>query len=102
MGRKPVHLYAIAPWNGFEEFVRQTVLSVDGKRGEWRDDIHYDKLVFPRAKHVADDRYAIGYVGIAYINAAVKVLPLSETASGPSMAPTLRMSHSLLPTRLTA
>src|SRR5439155_912691 len=36
---KPVHLYGIKPWNGFEEFVRQRVLSSGGKRGEWRDDI---------------------------------------------------------------
>jgi phosphate transport system substrate-binding protein len=85
---KPIHVYAIAPWNGFEEFVRQKILSTDGKRGEWREDIHYDKLVFPLAKRVADDRYGIGYSGIAYIDAPVKVLPLGETANGPFVAPT--------------
>ncbi|WP_260435911.1 PstS family phosphate ABC transporter substrate-binding protein [Burkholderia sp. Bp9143] len=85
---KPVHVYAIKPWNGFEEFVRQRVLSADGKRGEWRDDIHYDKLVFPLAKDVADDRYGIGFSGIAYIDAPVKMLPLGESDSGPFTAPT--------------
>ena len=35
----------------------------DGKRGEWRTDIGYDKLVFPLAGHGAEDRYAIGYAG---------------------------------------
>ncbi|MFP3566498.1 PstS family phosphate ABC transporter substrate-binding protein [Paraburkholderia sp. SIMBA_030] len=85
---KPVHVYAIKPWNGFEEFVRQRVLSTDGKRGEWRDDIHYDKLVFPLAKNVADDRYGIGFSGIAYIDAPVKMLPLGQSDSGPFVAPT--------------
>lgn len=85
---KPVHVYAIKPWNGFEEFVRQRVLSANGQRGEWRDDIHYDKLVFPLAKDVAVDRYGIGYSGIAYIDAPVKMLPLGESDNGPFVAPT--------------
>lgn len=85
---KPVHVYAIKPWNGFEEFVRQRVLSTDGQRGEWRDDIHYDKLVFPLAKDVADDRYGIGYSGIAYIDAPVKMLPLAVSDNAPFVAPT--------------
>ncbi|CAB3657737.1 PstS family phosphate ABC transporter substrate-binding protein [Paraburkholderia rhynchosiae] len=85
---KPVHAYAIKPWNGFEEFIRQRVLSVNGERGEWRDDIHYDKLVFPLAKNVADDRYGIGFSGIAYIDAPVKMLPLAASCNGPYVAPT--------------
>jgi hypothetical protein len=36
---RPIHAYGIKPWNGFEEFVRQRVLSKEGKRGEWREDI---------------------------------------------------------------
>ena len=84
---KPVHAYAITPWNGFEEFVRQRVLSIDGKRGEWRGDIHYDKLVFPMARHAVEDRYAIGYTGIAYVDAPVKMLALGEADAGPFLAP---------------
>lgn len=85
---QPVHLYAIKPWNGFEEFIRQRVLSADGQRGEWRDDIHYEKLVFPLAKDVANDRYGIGFSGIAYIDAPVKMLPLGQSDGGPFVAPT--------------
>jgi phosphate transport system substrate-binding protein len=85
---KPIHLYGIKPWNGFEEFVRQRVLSVGAKRGEWRDDIAFEKVVFPVAKKVGDDPYGIGYSGIAYIDAGVKVLPLADTADGPAQAPT--------------
>ena len=75
---KPIKPWGIKPWNGFEEFVRQRVLSVGDKRGEWREDIGYEKVVFPMAKRVAEDRYAIGYSGIAYIDQPVKVIPVSE------------------------
>lgn len=85
---KPIHLYGIKPWNGFEEFIRQKILSIDGKRGEWREDVNFDKVVFPVARRVEDDRYGIGYSGIAYIDAGVKMLPLAENRNGPFYAPT--------------
>jgi len=85
---QPVHIYGIQPWNGFEEFVRQRVLSLPGKRGEWRDGIHYDKVVFPIARQVAEDRYGIGYSGLAYLDAGVKMLALAADGSGPYYAPT--------------
>ena len=85
---KPIHVYGIQPWNGFEEFIRQKVLSVDGKRGEWREDIKFDKQVFPAAGRVEDDRYGIGYSGVAYIDSGVKMLPLAAKAGGPFYAPT--------------
>jgi phosphate transport system substrate-binding protein len=85
---KPIHAYGIQPWNGFEEFVRQRVLSRDGNRGEWRDGIHYDKVVFPVARQVAEDRYGIGYSGLAYIDAGVKMLALAVDAKGPYYSPT--------------
>ena len=74
---KPIKLYGIKPWNGFEEFVRQRVLSVGDKRGEWRDDINFEKVVFPMARHMAEDRYGIGYSGVAYFDAPIKVIALS-------------------------
>jgi phosphate transport system substrate-binding protein len=85
---KPVKLYGIKPWNGFEEFVRQRVLSVGDQRGEWREDIAFEKVVFPVAKKVSGDRYGIGYSGIAYIDAGVKVIPVIEKAGGLPQAPT--------------
>jgi phosphate transport system substrate-binding protein len=85
---KPIHMYGVKPWNGFEEFVRQRVLSLPGKRGEWRDGINFEKVVFPLASRVAQDRYGIGYSGIAYIDAGVKVLPLSENKREGFYAPT--------------
>jgi phosphate transport system substrate-binding protein len=85
---KPIHLYGIKPWNGFEEFVRQRVLSVDGKRGEWRDGIKFEKLVFPMAKDIAADRFSIGYSGMAYTDAPVKLVPLVEKEGDAPQAPT--------------
>ena len=84
---KPIHIYGIKPWNGFEEFIRQRVLSAGGRRGEWRDDINFDKVVFPVAGRVEADRYGIGYSGLAYIDSAVKLLPLSHHDGGPYYAP---------------
>jgi phosphate transport system substrate-binding protein len=75
---KPIHVYGVKPWNGFEEFVRQRVLSREGKRGEWRDDLHLDPVVFPIARRVAEDRYGLGYAGLAYLDAPVRVLALAE------------------------
>src|SRR5258706_880684 len=85
---KPIKAWGIKPWNGFEEFVRQRVLSVGDKRGEWREDINYEKVVFPMAKRVAEDRYALGYSGIAYIDQPVKVIPVSAGTGKPFEAPT--------------
>lgn len=84
---KPVNLYGIAPWNGFEEFVRQRVLSVDGKRGEWRDNITMDATFFAVARRVAADPYALGYTGLSAIDSEVKILPVS-TGEGPALSPT--------------
>ena len=84
---KPIHIYGVQPWNGFEEFVRQRVLSTDGRRGEWRDGIQFDKVVFPIAGRVAQDRYSIGYAGLAYVDRPVKLLALAADPAGPYVAP---------------
>jgi phosphate transport system substrate-binding protein len=85
---KPINVYGIKPWNGFEEFVRQRILSKADKRGEWRDGIAFEKVVFPMAKRVADDRYGIGYSGVAYVDQGVRVLPLVADAADGPQAPT--------------
>jgi phosphate transport system substrate-binding protein len=85
---KPVHVYAIKPWNGFEEFVRQRVLSTPGQRGEWRKDLDFADLVFPIAGSVAKDRYALGYTGLAYLDAPVKVIALQAEPGGPAIPAT--------------
>ena len=85
--KKPIHLIGVEPWNGFEEFVRQRVLSVPGTRGEWNDGVAFAKTVFPISKSVADDPYALAYDGLAYLR-DVKVLSVGATDSGPFYSPT--------------
>jgi phosphate transport system substrate-binding protein len=84
----PIHAYGIKPWNGFEEFVRQKILSKEGLRGEWRDGVKFEKVVFPMAKLVAADRTAIGYSGVAYLDDSVRVLPLAVKAGEAPIPPT--------------
>ena len=57
-------------------------------RGDWRTDMNFEKVVFPLAQNVAKDRYALGYSGLAYLDAPVKVLPLASDAAVPATAPT--------------
>jgi phosphate transport system substrate-binding protein len=91
---KPIHIVGIKPWNGFEEFVRQRVLSANGKRGEWRGDASPDPnvtlldTVFKAASSVASDKYALGYTGMAYVDSAVKLLALSDHDDSPAYSPT--------------
>jgi phosphate transport system substrate-binding protein len=84
----PIRAYGIKPWNGFEEFVRQRALSRGNARGEWRDGVSFEKVVFPMAKLVAGDRAGIGYSGVAYLDDAVRVLPIAPTAGEAPVAPT--------------
>lgn len=83
---KPVHLYGIKPWNGFEEFVRQRVLSTPGHRGEWNDSIAYDKTFFAIARRVAADPLGLGYTGLSAIDSEVKIVPVSADG-GPALSP---------------
>lgn len=75
---RPIHVYAIKPWNGFEEFFRQRILDVNGKRGHWRHGIHLAPTVFPIAKQVAADPDGIGYTGLAFVDAPVKVIAVGS------------------------
>lgn len=84
---KPIHVWAVKPWNGFEEFVRQRVLSTGKQRGEWRSDLNFTDTVFPISPHVAGDRYAIGYAGLAYVGDGVKLLAVSADDSANFVSP---------------
>ncbi len=84
---KPIHVWGVKPWNGFEEFIRQRALSVGAKRGEWRQDINFTETVFPLSPAVAADPYALAYSGLAYIGDDVKLLDLVPPTGGPTVAP---------------
>lgn len=84
---REIKVYGIKPWNGFEEFIRQRVLSLGAKRGEWREDIHMDPVVFPVARRVAADKDALGYTGLSVVDSAVKIIPVGVEDGGPFLAP---------------
>jgi phosphate transport system substrate-binding protein len=84
---KPIDVWAVKPWNGFEEFVRERILSTEGQRGEWRPDLNFVETVFPIAPHVSQDRYALGYAGVAYINDGVKLIAVTSNEAGPFVPP---------------
>jgi len=88
---KKIEVYAVKPWNGFEEFVRERVLctgDVTYKRGEWRKDLHFSETVFPISPAVACDKYAIGYSGLAYLTPGVKLIAVSDSETGRIVPPT--------------
>lgn len=86
--KRPVHLYGIAPWNGFEEFVRQRVLSTGGKRGEWNEHATFDPTFFNVARRVANDPNALGYTGLSAIDSEVKIVPVKVSQEVPAVSPT--------------
>jgi len=96
---KPVHLFGIKPWNGFEEFIRQRVLSTPGHRGEWNAAaVHYDETFFALARRVANDPLALGYTGLSAVDSEVKIVPVSangEPAQLPSYENVARATYPL-------
>ena len=82
--KRPIHVYGIKPWNGFEEFVRERVLNRGSIRGHWRRGMHFSRTVFPVARRVAADPDGIGYTGLAFVDAGVKILALGHGADAVS------------------
>jgi phosphate transport system substrate-binding protein len=80
---RDIHACAVKPWNGFEEFFRQRVLSTAKGRGEWRGDLTFDELIFPMTTHVSRDDAGISYTGFAYLMTGVKVVAVAEDERGP-------------------
>ena len=81
---RPIHVYGIKPWNGFEEFVRERVLDRAGHRGHWRKGMRFTRTVFPLAQRIAADPEGIGYTGLAFVDAGVKILALGRGAQARS------------------
>jgi len=88
---KPIHVYGVKPWNGFEEFVREKVLSVGDKRGEWSDTMDLsNKVIMPIPLWVGWDKYGISYSGMAFITESTKPIAVAENPNGPYYAPTYK------------
>jgi ABC-type phosphate transport system substrate-binding protein len=88
---KPIHAYGIKPWNGFEEFFRERVLSSGEKRGEWSSRVNFvSDVVMPVPLWVNWDPYGIAYSGIVYTTAGTKTLALAVSPRGRYYAPTYK------------
>jgi ABC-type phosphate transport system substrate-binding protein len=88
---RPIHAYGIKPWNGFEEFIRERILSVGNERGEWGKQVDFvSDVVMPVPLWVAWDPDGIGYSGVVYMTEGTKPLALSVTPHGPYVAPTYK------------
>ncbi|KAJ5167591.1 uncharacterized protein N7482_003185 [Penicillium canariense] len=94
LGKSPINIYGIKPWNGFEEFIRQRVLSYNGRSGiavnNTAKDPHvtWDATVFNMSRYVANDPAGIAYTGLAYIDRPVKVLGTTNPTTGNLVTPT--------------
>lgn len=85
---KPIHVYAITPWDGIEEFMRQRVLNFGGKRGEWTKDGSFDEDGIGLADKVSADPYGITYEGIGLVNPGTnRMVPVAENAGDPFVEP---------------
>jgi phosphate transport system substrate-binding protein len=77
---KPIHLYGVQIPNGYDTFIVQRVLA----DGQWRDGIKTDKTVIPLSDHVAADKYALSYTGLAWnTSPGTKVLKLAVHEGDP-------------------
>lgn len=65
---KQIRVYAIKPYDGIEEFMRQKVLSVDGKRGEWTTAASFEDDGILMADHVSADPLGITYESVGLVN----------------------------------
>lgn len=76
---KPIHLVGVKIPNGFEYFLNRTVLL----GGTWKANITTRDTVFELATIVSLDPQAIGYTGLAYLNASVKLIALGKEGDWP-------------------
>jgi len=79
---RPINLIGVQIPNGFEYFLNRTVLL----GGKWKENITTRPTVFELATLVANDPNSIGYTGLAFLNATVKQLQLSEGGGWPYTA----------------
>jgi phosphate transport system substrate-binding protein len=76
---KPIHVIGVQIPNGFELFLNRTILL----EGSWKSTIITRPTVFELATLVSLDPLAIGYTGLAFLNATVKLLALAPNGGWP-------------------
>jgi len=76
---RKINLVGVQIPNGFEYFLNRTVLL----GGTWKANITTRPTVFELATLVSNDPNSIGYTGLAFLNATVKQLSLSQGGGWP-------------------
>jgi len=76
---KPIHVIGVQIPNGFELFLNRTILL----EGSWKSTIITRPTVFELATLVSLDPLAIGYTGLAFLNATVKLVALAHNGGWP-------------------
>jgi len=82
---QPIHLIGVQIPNGFELFLNKTILL----GGTWKSNILTRPTVFELATLVAQDPLAMGYTGLAFLNASVNQLSLFREGGWPYVQPTI-------------
>ncbi len=85
----PIHVVGAASWRGGESaraaVIRERILSVEGRRGEWRDDLDAAQGSEAQVPElVAADRHAIGFTGMGHLLPSTRAVALAPEARGPS------------------
>jgi phosphate transport system substrate-binding protein len=76
----PIGVYGLTgDSTGVSEWFRDRVLL----KGKYRDSVTEQTSAQDLIQRIGDDRYGIGFTGVAYLTPNVKVVPLAETDAGP-------------------
>jgi len=89
---KPIHVVGASAWNHEESAraitIRDKVLSVGGKPGQWRDDLPSRGSEAEVPEQVAADPYAIGFTGMGHLVKGTKTVALSDGSDASFYGPT--------------
>ncbi len=84
-GSSPISLYGRNSASGTYSFFKERAL----KNGDFKDEVKEQPGSASVVQGITEDRYGLGYSGIAYSTSGVRVLALAETTKGPFVEPTL-------------
>ena len=87
---KPIALYGRNKISGTNKFFLEHALFNGSFRDEVKEQADSESVV----KHVADDKYAVGYSGMGYKTDAVRSVPLALDVKSPYIAPEPKNAYS--------
>jgi phosphate transport system substrate-binding protein len=100
---RPVHVVGGASWAAEDSaraiVMRERVLSLEGRRGEWRSDLSPDSGTEAQVPDlVAVDPLAIGFTGLGHVKPGTRAIALAEAEGAAFVAPGFEeVSHGRYP-----